>query len=457
MAEARAPKVRSREVRLGTGVRAYVRLLRHGPAAKPFLAAFVARLPMAMAPIGILLLVQHERGAYSIAGLVTGAYAVGSAGGTPVWGRLMDRFGQTRVLLPTSLASATLLALLAVAAVTDAPTWLLVTLSGLAGLGYPPMSPALRAAWRVIFPDPAARRVAFALDATSVELIFVGGPLLLSGLLAFTVPVVPLLVTAGLMAGGASAYCRTQAARSSRPQLAEPSLPSGLSNRASTARCARRGDQRAAYQRRSAVGAAGVGAVLFVMLALSVGFGQLDTSLAATAGLLLGGTQKVGTLFAFIAGGSAFGGLFFGTRSWPFSERRAVPVLLGVFALLLGVLAASMSSPQVSLWLVLPLLFVTGSTIAPILIMQQSLLDHLAPADRLNEAQSFLSAANTTGAAAGTALAGLLIDVRGLSWSFGGAAVGAALAALIAALNQDHWRAASVSVTERSTAQSSAK
>ena len=37
------------------------------------------------------------------------------------------------------------------------------------------MSPALRSAWRVIFPEPASRRVAFALDGTSVELVFVGG------------------------------------------------------------------------------------------------------------------------------------------------------------------------------------------------------------------------------------------------------------------------------------------
>ena len=66
-----------------------------------------------MAPLGILLLIEHDRGAYAIAGLVTGAYALGSAAGTPLWGRLMDRFGQVPVLLPTSLGSATLLAALA--------------------------------------------------------------------------------------------------------------------------------------------------------------------------------------------------------------------------------------------------------------------------------------------------------------------------------------------------------
>ena len=93
----------------------------------------------------------------------------------------------------------------------------------------------------------------------------------------------------------------------------------------------------------------------------------------------------------------------------------------------------------VSLWILLPVLFLTGLTIAPTLIMQQSLLDHLAPADRLNEAQAFLSASNTTGAALGTAIAGIVIDVAGLPWSFGGAALGVMFAAGVALLNQQRW------------------
>lgn len=395
------------------------------------MAAFIARLPTSMAPLSILLLVQHSRGTYSLAGFVTGAFALGSAAGTPIWGRMMDRLGQTLVLLPTSLASAGLLAALAMATVLGGATPLLVSLSTLAGLAYPPMSPAMRAAWRVIFSDPAARRVAFALDATSIELIFVGGPLLVSLFLALTLPVVPLLVAAGLMAVGGAAYCRTEAARLSRP------WPEESADRDLTAPQARRG---------SALAAIGVGALLLVMLALSIGFGQLDTSLAATAGKLLGGTEHVGLLFAAIAGGSTIGGLVFGVRAWPFDERKAVPLLLTVFAVLLSAMAMLMTLPAARLWVVLALLVVTGATIAPTLIMQQSLLDHLTPRHRLNEAQSFLSAANTTGAAAGTALAGFLIDSHGLGWSFGGAALAAGLAALVAILSQAHWRAASVGV-----------
>ncbi|MFL6025881.1 MAG: MFS transporter [Friedmanniella sp.] len=412
---------------LGTGLRSYLRLVQHGPARNPFFAALIARLPMAMAPLGIILLVQSERGTYSLAGVVTGAYAVGSAIGTPLWGRLMDRFGQVRVLLPTAAACAALLSALALSTVSSGSPSLLIVLAALAGFAYPAISPALRSAWRVIFPDPDSRRVAFALDATSVELVFVGGPLLLSLLLALTPPVVPLLATAAAVLVGSLGYCRTNAARTSGARAVTPAA----------------GGPDRVPGPRSAVTATGVGALLLVMLALSVGFGQLDTSMAATAGLVLGDTDRVGLLFCAIAGGSAAGGLVFGTRSWPFDERRAVPTLLTIFALMLVAMAVLLTFPPVRLWMLFPLLVVTGATIAPTLIMQQALLDHLAPAHRLNEAQAFLSAANTTGAAAGTAIAGILIDVHGLGVSFAGAAVGAGLAAAVALGSQAHWRAAS--------------
>jgi predicted MFS family arabinose efflux permease len=183
-----------------------------------------------------------------------------------------------------------------------------------------------------------------------------------------------------------------------------------------------------------------VGALLFVILMLSVGFGQLDTSMAATSEQLLGGTQNVGLLFAAIAGGSTVGGLVFGARAWPVTERRAIPTLLLLFSVLLAGMALLTGLRDPSLWAVFGLLTVTGATIAPTLILQQSLLDQLAPAHRLNEAQALLSAATTTGGAAGTALAGVLIDYQGLSWSFGGAALGVGVAAVLAIVSQRQWR-----------------
>ncbi len=405
-------------VDLGTGVGAYGRLLRHGPAARPFLLAALARLTLAMIPLGILILVEHERGTYALAGLVSGVYAVGAALGTPLWGRLMDRFGQLRVLLPTALVSATLLAGLALATTGGAPASTLVALAVGVGLSYPAIGPALRSSFRIVLPDPSDRRVAFALDATSVELAFVCGPLLLSALLLPGVAALPLLVTAGLLVVGGAGYCFTGVARRAN---------------ATTQRAAAGHDPAtAAAGPRTALTATGVPLVLAVMLVISIGFGQLDTSMAGTADLALGSTERVGILFAAIAGGSTLGGLAYGSRSWSISERRAVPRLLAAFAVLLSVLAVLLGTGTSSLVVLLPVLFLTGLAIAPTLIMQQAMLDQLVPPARLNEAQAFLSASNTAGAALGTAVAGVVIDVAGLSWSFGGAALGVTVAALVA-------------------------
>jgi predicted MFS family arabinose efflux permease len=177
---------------------------------------------------------------------------------------------------------------------------------------------------------------------------------------------------------------------------------------------------------------AGVPVVLIVMLLLSIGFGQLDTSMAATADRALGGTEQVGILFAAIAGGSTIGGLVFGARHRPIDERLGVTVLLCSFGVCLGALAILLGLGIATLPVLLPVLFLTGLTIAPALIMQQTRLDRISPGHRLNEAQALLSAANTTGAAIGTAIAGIVIDLAGVSWSFAGASAGVVVAAGIA-------------------------
>ena len=223
---------------------------------------------------------------------------------------------------------------------------------------------------------------------------------------------------------GGVGYSRTSAARRSRPGVHPQSVIAA---------------QAGIRHHRSAITVPGVATVLLVMLALSTGFGQLDTSMAGTAGTLLGGTDHVGILFTAIAGGSTIGGLIFGARNWPLSERRAVMLTTGAFATLLVLIALLVGTGKPSLWLLLPLLFCTGLTIAPSLIMMQGLIDHLTPSNRLNEAQSMLSSVNQVGAAVGTAVAGVLIDAHGVGWSFGGAAVAVGICCVAAISSQRHW------------------
>lgn len=423
---------------LGSGLRAYGRLLSYPRAAHPFLAAVIGRLPVAMAPIGLLLMIQHERQAYGIAGLVTGAFAIGSAFGMPLWGRMMDRVGQPRVLVATAAVSSAALVATALATVGGAGDPLLLALALVAGLSFPPLSPAMRSAWRVIFPDRASRRVAFALDGTVIELIFVLGPLLLSLLLFLFDPVLPMYVTAALLLIGNLAYASTEAARTAVRTGAQLAEAGGVNSPAAGPLTLDEPRPADPPVRSSSVGL-GVVTVFTMMAVLSVGFGQLDTSMAATSERLFGSTDRVGFLFAFIAGGSTIGGLTYGARHWKVSERHAIPALLAAFAALLGVLSLVVRNPELHAAVIFGVLFVTGLTIAPTLIMQQSLVDHLAPPDRLNEAQGLLSASNTTGAALGTAIAGLVIDAHGVSASFFGASLALLVGVVVALCSQRLW------------------
>jgi hypothetical protein len=421
-----------------------------------------------MAPLGMVLLVQEVRGSYAVAGVVTAAFALGAAVGTPGWGRLVDHLGQPRVIGPTGAASGLFLAGVAVASVTPVPDGALAAVAAAAGVTFPPITPAMRGAWRVVLADEGDRRAAYALDAVAVETIFVGGPLLLSLLLVVAPPIVPLLVTAALLAGGAVAYGATHAARAWRP---EPHPAAG--DGAAGGEAARDGGSAAAPARgASPLRARGVGLVLAVALLMAVAFGQIDVSIAATARESLGDPSRVGLLFACIAGGSALGGLWYGSRSWRGPERRRLPLPLAVFtagALSLGLLlagtgtpgdtgvgpgasgpaggaapgaAAALQVPHPPLAVLLVLLFASGLAIAPALIAQANLVDEFAPRDRLNEAQAWLNTAFTAGAAAGTAIAGVLIEAGGPGRAFLGAASALVLATAGAVLGQRSWRGA---------------
>nr|WP_269205363.1 MFS transporter [Motilibacter aurantiacus] len=399
----------------------YVSVLRTGRAARPFLAAVVARLSLSMAPLSAVLLVNEVRGDYGEAGLVTGAYALGTAAGSPLWGRALDRLGQARVIAPTGVVSALLLAVLALTAAADAPVPLLLLLAASSGAFFPPLSPAMRAAWRVIFSDEGRRRAGYALDAVAVETIFIGGPLLLSLLLTTTGPAVPLIVTSVLLGLGSLAYASTDAARSWRPVPAEEQV------------AAAGGD-------RPVLAVPGMAALLTVGVCLALLFGCVDTSIASTARDVLDDESTLGLLFAAIAGGSAIGGLLYGALAGHEGEQRRLPLTLVAIACGLAAVGLVLRADPPPLAPLLLLLFVSGLCIAPTLLILQNLVDVLAPRARVNEAQAWLSMSNTAGAAGGTAIAGIVIDAGGVSVSMSTGAGFGVLAAVVALTAQRAWR-----------------
>ena len=81
----------------------YVQVLRRPGAVRFTAAGMLARLQMSMAGIGAVMLLSAERDSFAIAGAVTAIYALSAAVIGPPISRLIDSFGQSRVV-PLQLA-----------------------------------------------------------------------------------------------------------------------------------------------------------------------------------------------------------------------------------------------------------------------------------------------------------------------------------------------------------------
>ncbi len=67
------------------------------PGAPPMVAwSFVGRFAVGMMNLSLLLFIRAETGSYAVAGAMSAAGLVGTAAGTLVQGRLIDRYGPSR-------------------------------------------------------------------------------------------------------------------------------------------------------------------------------------------------------------------------------------------------------------------------------------------------------------------------------------------------------------------------
>ena len=120
------------------GMHSYRSVLAVRGARRLLIVSLIARLPLGMTPLAILLLVQAKTGSFALAGVTVGVASVFGGGFAPVQGALIDRFAQTRVLVPAAIAYGTLLAALVTSVESGAPTAIVVCVAALAGAFLPP-------------------------------------------------------------------------------------------------------------------------------------------------------------------------------------------------------------------------------------------------------------------------------------------------------------------------------
>ena len=135
-------------------MRRYAEVLRVPHVAALVGATLLARFPIGINALAVILYLRERTGSFAIAGVVAGSLAAGSGIGAPVQGRLVDRFGQRRVLPPLAFVHAAALGLLVLThASSSAPTAVLVLCGLLAGFAIPPTSSVLRSMWPTLLRD----------------------------------------------------------------------------------------------------------------------------------------------------------------------------------------------------------------------------------------------------------------------------------------------------------------
>jgi MFS family permease len=382
-------------------VRRYLDLLRLPDVARLMAATTMARLPYGINILALILLLRAEGVSYAGVGLVTGTMSLATAATVPVLGRLVDRLGQTRVLLATACIAMVTNVALALSVLGGAPVWALTALAALAGGSYPPVSPSMRALWRRLLP-PDRIDTAFALDALLLELVFIAGPLLAAGIAAWTSPQAAFLTGVALLVGGALLFASAPASRRWRPE------PSGERRRA------------------GALSAAGMRALVPTLAIGGIALGALEIAIPAFAEEH-GSRGDSGWLFALWASGSLAGGLWYGSRRWRLSAYRRF--LLVSTVLVCGLAPLPLAS---SILAFAALLVVAGLGLAPSSAVGYSLVVQLAPPGALTEAYAWQIVGYVAGNAAGAWIAGAAIDSIGVAAALTVAPLAAAAALALA-------------------------
>ncbi|TDP89622.1 MFS transporter [Labedaea rhizosphaerae] len=386
---------------LTSGFGSYFLLLRAPGAATLALWGAVARFPIAMRSISILLLVSAVSGSLGDAGAVAAAMLVAQGVTGPVLGRMADRLSQRRVLLAACAGHALTLGLLLVAIVLRAPLWVQVPVAAAAGCTSVSFSSFMRARWAALA-DRDLLRTAYALESILDETIFLLGPLLVTVLASAVHPAAGLLACVLLTTTGSVVVALH---RRSEPAAHD----------AGGGRPAR------------AIGVAGVRVLMLAYAGMGFLLGAVDITMVAFA-REHGAPGLAGVFLSLTAVGSLAAGAVYGAGSW----RISPPVLLAVTAGVLTLGAVPLAFAGSPLVMAL-LAVVAGVAIAPALITGSTLLESLAPKGSLSEGFSWLNSAGALGIALGTAASGHLVDTGG-SAQAAWAAVGGGAAALVLSL-----------------------
>jgi predicted MFS family arabinose efflux permease len=374
-------------------------------AARLLVSSLAGRLPLGMSSLAILLLVRLQTGSFAAAGIAVGAFTLASAATTPFQGMLIDRLGGSRVLVSFAVAQCLALVLLVLAAHAGEAAAVLIVLAGLAGSLTPPLSASVRALWPRVARSPAALEVAYQVDATSQEVIWTTGPMLVAAAVAADSPAAAVLLAALITVVGTVWFATAPPARQWRGTA---------------------GGMRKAH----AIANPGLQVVCGATVLVGFGVGALEVGLSAFA-VHHGSRAAAGILLGLWSVGSMAGGFAYGARAW----RSELTVRYAALLLVLAITTAPLIFAD-SLAVAVPLSLLAGVAQAPMLGCEYVLVGALATRETVTEAFAWISTALVAGIATGAAATGPLVQAGAVSGAFALACLTSGLAAAAVLL----WR-----------------
>ena len=380
----------------------YRRVLAHRGALLFSATGLVARLPISMVGLGIVLLVSEATGSYGVAGSVSAAFLLANGLVAIVVGRLVDALGQSRVLPAAVLTCTVALVAMMVAVQADWSLGWAYAAAVVAGASMPPVGACIRARWSHVLDRPTEVQTAYALEGVVDEAVFILGPILVTVLATSWHPL------AGLGTAAVTGLVGTLAL-AAQTTTAPPPHPRHTDS-----------GPRPPMPWRTIV------PLTVVCLMLGAFFGSAEVATVAFAEEL-GVKRYAGVLLGLWALGSLAAGLVSGALTWRIGADTRVRRGTVALTLVMSPLALIGSVPLMGL-----ALFLAGFAVAPTLIATLTLTEQTVPSTRLTEGMAVIHTGIVAGVAPGATLAGVVIDHVGASPAYL-VAVGAGFLAAVTA------------------------
>jgi MFS family permease len=367
-------------------------------------AAFVARLPVAMAPIGIVTMLSQSRGEYWLAGAVAATFTLANAIAAPQISRLVDRLGQFRLLIPTTTISVMAFALLMIASHQRWPAWTLFV-AALFAASMPSMSAMVRARWSELFRDRPELNTAFAFESAADELVYIAGASLSVGLSVGMFAEAGVLASTLLLALGTAAFVlqrRTEPPR--RPHESDVHSPAILLRP--------------------------IQLLTSVMIFVGAIFATAEVSVVALT-RELDSADAASLIIGVYAAGSFIVGVIIGGLKLGAQLPRQL--LVAVSALLITTLPLLLADTVTLLAITI---FLSGIAVSPTFITAYSLVERRVPPAVLTEGVTWVGTGTGIGMALGAFVAGWVVDTFGASNGFWVSVAAAIVALLIVSVGQ---------------------